>query len=123
MEADRYPSRRVAPLQYFFRQLNADAGKVVRGWGTAPLMVGLMLLFLIFLLIILQIANASVVLEGVNVNWSVLQDYTTTAVDYRLQNVPFATTGTGIFFGLVAFGLCCIALMIYGFLTYPADPQ
>jgi photosystem II PsbH protein len=121
METPKYPPRGVAPLQYFFRQLNTDSGKVARGWGTAPLMVGLMLLFLIFLLIILQIANASVLLESFNVDWTVLQDY---AADTRpSKNVAFATTATKTFFGLLVLCLCCTALIIYGFLTYPADQQ
>ncbi len=123
MTTNQYPPRKVAPLQYLFRQLNADSGKVVRGWGTAPLMGGLMLLFLIFLLIILQIANASVLLEGIDVNWTVLQDYTSAAKELSLKGTTFASTGVGIFLGLLAFCLCCGALILYGFLSYPVDQE
>ncbi|MEO1095039.1 MAG: photosystem II protein [Cyanobacteria bacterium J06638_28] len=66
--AQKYVSRKVAPLQYTLRNLNSEAGRVTAGWGTAPIMAALLVLLLIFILIILQLYNGTLLLDDVNIN-------------------------------------------------------
>ncbi|MEM6521223.1 MAG: photosystem II protein [Cyanobacteria bacterium P01_D01_bin.44] len=63
-----YVSKKVAPLQYSLRRFNTEAGRVAPGWGTTPIMAGLLVALLLFILTILQLYNGTILVNGVNID-------------------------------------------------------
>ena len=61
-------------LEQMLMPFNKDCGEVDSGWGAIPVMIFFIIMFVLFLVILLQIYNSSIILTDVDIDWSGLEE-------------------------------------------------
>ena len=56
-------------LEYLLRPFNQKIGDVIPGWGTTAYMVLTIISFLVFLIILTEIYNSSLILPNIDIDW------------------------------------------------------